>query len=401
MSPQPVRTGRSDGTETEAVPTQRATSPHDGYELPTWAPLPALPDAEFDRVAAEVARRLSVPQALVVLVSKGGQVFPGVYGLREPFTTQRSSPLSLSMSQVVVRTGRQLVVPDTGADPLLRDSAVVRKTGIVAYAGMPLWNGQGRPIGVLAASDDVPRNWSTDELAVLDQLAGDCSRRLQFRALELADQEARAAATREASAARQAAEAAQAAYVEAEVEADRTRLVARFGDGVLAVDTMPDVLRALDRLVRSPLGASAALIGIAEAGSDELRLWTTSSGSASYARPTAVVGLPAPHPLAQAVHERRVVPVPAPEEADPVAPDGPAGRPQSALAVPVLLTQHEAAGGLHITWGHRRALDAPLHTAVTELARHLGHALDRVLLREQRLRLESAQPAPARADAAG
>ncbi|OMQ14634.1 hypothetical protein A7K94_0215210, partial [Modestobacter sp. VKM Ac-2676] len=261
-----------------------------------------------------MARRLSVPQVLVVLVSKGGQVFPGVHGLRAPFTTQRSSPLSLSMSHVVVRTGRQLVVPDTGADPLLRDSAVVQKTGIVAYAGIPLWNGQGRPIGVLAASDDVPRNWSTDELAVLDQLAADCSRRLQFRALELADQEARAAATREASAARQAAEAAQAAYVEAEVEADRTRLVARFGDGVLAVETMPDVLRALDRLVRSPLGASAALIGIAEAGSDELRLWATSTGSASYARPTAVVGLPAPHPLAEAVHERRGGPGAAPED---------------------------------------------------------------------------------------
>ncbi|MGY1855697.1 GAF domain-containing protein [Modestobacter sp. SYSU DS0290] len=363
--------------------------------------MPALPDAEFDRLAAEVARRLSVPQALMVLVSKGGQVFPGVHGLGEPWTTRRSSPLSLSMSQAVVRTGQPLVVPDTAADPLLRDSAVVQTVGIVAYAGMPLWNGQGRPIGVLAAVDDVPRDWSADDLAVLYQLAAECSRRLQFRALELDDQEARAAAAREASAARRAAEAAQAAYVEAEVEAERTRLVARFSAGVLAIDTMPEVLRALDRLVRSPLGATATLVGVAESGGDELRLWTTSSGVTSYARPTAVVGLHAPHPLAEAVRERRMVAHPTGEDADPASSDGPAGRSQSALAVPVLLSQHEAAGGLLVTWGHPRALDPPLRSAVTDLARHLGHALDRVLLREQRLRLESVRPASARAEAVG
>ncbi|WP_228395357.1 GAF domain-containing protein [Modestobacter roseus] len=360
--------------------------------------MPAQPDDEFDRLAAEVARRLSVPQALMVLVSKGGQVFPGVHGLREPWTTRRSSPLSLSMSQLVVRSGQPLVVPDTGADPVLRDSAVVRTVGIVAYAGMPLWNGQGRPIGVLAAVDDVPREWSADDLTVLYQLAAECSRRLQFRALELADQEARAAAAREAGAARQAAQAAQAAYVEAEVEADRTRLVARFSGGVLAVDTMPDVLRAVDRLVRSPLGAAAVLVGVAESGRDDLHLWATSSASASYARPAAVVGLQAQHPLAEAVRERRVVPVPAPEEIDGGMP---AGRAQSALAVPVLLTQHEASSGLLVTWGHPRELDPPLCSAVTDLAGHLGHALDRVLLRDQRLRLEDARPGPARAAAIG
>ncbi|MGY2080616.1 GAF domain-containing protein [Modestobacter sp. SYSU DS0657] len=401
MSPRPVRTGRPNGTEREAVPTEQATPSDDVYELPTWAPLPAQPDAEFDRLAAEVARRLSVPRALMVLVSKGGQVFPGVFGTHEPWTTRRSSPLTLSISQLVVRSGRPLITSDAAADPALRDSAVVQEGAVVAYAGLPLWNGQGRPIGVLAVIDDVPRHWSDDDLAVLYQLAAEGSRRLQFRALELADQEVRAAAAREASAARQTAEAAQAAYVEAEVEADRTRLVSRFGTGLLAVDTMPDVLRALDRLVRSPLGASAALVGVAESGGDELRLWATPSGSVSYARPTAVVGLWTPHPLAEAVRGRRVVPVPPADAADPVALDGPAGRPESALAVPVLLTQHEAAGGLLVTWGHRRALDAPLRTALTDLARHLGHALDRVLLREQRLRLESARPGPDRAGVIG
>ena len=33
------------------------------FELPTWSALPARPDADFDRLAAVLAERLSVPRA--------------------------------------------------------------------------------------------------------------------------------------------------------------------------------------------------------------------------------------------------------------------------------------------------------------------------------------------------
>src|SRR3569833_2576615 len=88
-----------------------------GYELPTWAALPARPDACFDELAGRVAAELRVPRALVVLISKGGQVYPGAFGLPEPWNSRRSMPLSHSMSLGVCSTGTPLVSRDARAGP--------------------------------------------------------------------------------------------------------------------------------------------------------------------------------------------------------------------------------------------------------------------------------------------
>ena len=66
---------------------------------------------------------------------------------------------------------------------------------------------------------------------------------------------------------------------------------------------------------------------------------------------------------------------------------GPVGA-ETSLAVPVVLGQHTSVGGLLVGWDHARELDQPLTAVVADLARHVGHALDRVLLRDQLLRLQ-------------
>jgi hypothetical protein len=45
-----------------------------------------------------------------------------------------------------------------------------------------------------------------------------------------------------------------------------------------------------------------------------------------------------------------------------------------------------------IGWGHRRELHPRVEAVTVDLARHVGHALDRVLLRDQRLRLAATLP---------
>jgi GAF domain-containing protein len=365
-----------------------------GHELPTWAPLPARADEGFDELAARVCAELRVPRALVVLASKSGQVFPGAHGLPEPWESRRSMPLSYSMNLRVVSTGRPLVLRDAREDPELRESPGVLDMQIVAYAAMPLADVHGRPIGVLAVSDDRPRDWSPQELAVLHALAAEASRRLQFQALELAEREAVATAARAAVAAAKAADAARAAYVEAEAAADRARVVARLSQDLQPAETLLDVLRSVDRFVRSPLGATVSLLGLAETGSADLRVWAAVAGSSPTTRVATGLHLPDPHPLATAVRERRPVPVgsrAAGEAEFPALARFPVGA-ETALAVPVVLGQHTAAAGLLVGWGHTRELDPPLSDVVTDLARHVGHALDRVLLRAQRLRLAATSP---------
>ena len=61
--------------------------------------------------------------------------------------------------------------------------------------------------------------------------------------------------------------------------------------------------------------------------------------------------------------------------------------------MPLVLGQHSSVGGLLVGWDHARELDQPLTEVVGDLARHVGHALDRVLLRDQLLGLRRTTPA--------
>ncbi|MEU2347717.1 GAF domain-containing protein [Modestobacter sp. NPDC049651] len=373
------------GHEHEHVPTAPGR-----YELPTWAALPARPDPDFDRLAAQVATELAVQRVLVVLVSKAGQVFPGAFGLPEPWASQRSLPLSMSLSRHVVSTGRPLFVDDVLDAGELVDRAIVDQLGVRSHMAVALVDGRGRPIGALAASDDVPRHWTAHEAAVLERWAALCSRLLQTRALELAEQEAAAVAVRDDASARAAAESAREALLLAEAEADRARVVARLSSALLGAGGLGDVLRVADRLVRSPLGAATVALGVAESGSSDVRVWSTSTGSTPLDGPAAVLCLDDAHPLTAALRGRRVV------VADPVTgapPDVaalPGGACASAVAVPLAMGQHASTGALLVCWRQPREIDGPVRAVVTDLAHHLGHALDRVLLREQRDRLRDA-----------
>jgi GAF domain-containing protein len=381
-----VTTVRSAAGGGPAVTRTEATTDSAGHELPTWASLPAVADPQFDELARRVAAELQVPRALVVLVSKAGQVYPGAFGLPEPWASQRSMPLSQSLSRQVVATGTPLVLRDARVVPELSGRAAIRELAVVGYAAMPMADAQGRPIGVLCVSDDRPRDWTATELSTLRRLAGETAVQLQFRALELAEGEARAAAERADVAARQAVDAASTAVLTAEADVDRTRVVARLSSELLPATTVPDVLEAVDRFVRSPLGAVVALLGLATAGSPDIRIWSATAGARPSAQPVAGLRLGDEHPLAAAVRERRLVLVPA--GTPPLV--LPAGAVESSIAVPLVLGQHASTGALLIGWGLRRDLDPQVQAVVRDLSRHVGVALDRVLLREQRLRLAAA-----------
>ena len=322
-------------------------------------------------------------------MSKGGQVYPGAFGLPEPWQSRRSMPLTHSMSLGVVATGLPLVLRDARDDPELATRPAVLEMEVVGYVAMPLEDVHGRPIGVLSISDTQPRAWSQAELSRLHRFAGEASRRLQFQALELAEREARAAAERAAGAAAKAADAARVAFVEAESAADRARVVTRLSQDLLGAGSLLDVLRGVDRFVRSPLGAVVALLGLADTGGSELRVWAAAAGTLPTARTATGLRLEDAHPLATAVRERRVVPVLSQAEGEVQFPGlarFPVGA-ETSLAVPVVLGQHTSSAGLLVGWGYHREVDDPLQTVVSDLARHVGHALDRVLLRDQRLRL--------------
>lgn len=149
----------------------------------------AEPDEVFDRFASLVKRLLDVPVALVSLVDDERQFFPGQIGLTEPWSSKRETPLTHSFCQHVVIEGRSKVFQDARTDPQVLDNLAIPDLGVVAYAGMPLTDTDGRTLGSLCAIDTRPRQWTQNELDVLRDLAEVCSSELRLRiARDLADE---------------------------------------------------------------------------------------------------------------------------------------------------------------------------------------------------------------------
>jgi GAF domain-containing protein len=149
----------------------------------------AEPDEAFDRFASLVKRLLGVPVALVSLVDGERQFFPGQVGLQEPWSAKRETPLSHSFCQHVVIEGETKVFPDARIYAQVRDNPAIPDLGVVAYAGVPLTDADGRTLGSLCAIDTDPRAWTKAELAILTDLAEACSSELRLRiARELAEE---------------------------------------------------------------------------------------------------------------------------------------------------------------------------------------------------------------------
>ncbi|MFC7279407.1 SpoIIE family protein phosphatase [Paractinoplanes rhizophilus] len=156
--------------------------------------LGARGDAAFDRIAVLVERLVDVPVALVTVLEDDRQYLPGQVGLPEPLAEAREMPLRHSLSRHVVEAGQLLVVPDTQADPLMRDHPAVHELGARAFAGVPLTDSDGHVLGTLSVMDREPRAWTHSEIAVLVELGEVCSSELRLRiAREIADEARRRA----------------------------------------------------------------------------------------------------------------------------------------------------------------------------------------------------------------
>jgi len=156
----------------------------------------AAPDEAFDRFASLVKRLLGVPVALVSLVDDERQFFPGQVGLAEPWGTKRETPLTHSFCQYVVIEGETKVFPDARIYAQVRDNLAIPDLGVVAYAGVPLTDADGRTLGSLCAIDTKPRAWTKVELETLTDLAQACTSELRLRISRELAEEARRHAER-------------------------------------------------------------------------------------------------------------------------------------------------------------------------------------------------------------
>ncbi|MBB2902694.1 serine phosphatase RsbU (regulator of sigma subunit) [Kineococcus radiotolerans] len=322
--------------------------------------LPAHPDGDFDRFARLGTLVLGVPVALVSMVSRDGQVFPGAVGLPEPWQTLRRTPLTHSLCRYVVTSGEVFTVEDARLDPLTADSLAIPDLGVVAYAGAPLrlpdpLTGVADPdapvVGVLCAIDGRPRRWSAAQVEVLEDLAAACSAELGLRVLE-----------------------------------ERNRLLLSLADALVGARTVADVDATVAAVTRSWLGGAWSGLVLADPGHRRLRRAAPSAPPPGTGVEGEFVDLDDEGPVAHVARERRPLLFASAQELREAFPRAatPAEPAFAASAYLPLLVQERLVGVLCLVWDSDRLTLGAEADVWSALARFTAQALDRATLDSER-----------------
>ena len=142
------------------------------------------PSEGFDRLARLAARTLRTPIALMTLVDGDRQYFKAAYGLPAALEGVRETPLTYSICQYAVAMGGPLVVCDARVEHWLDNNPAVTQLGVTAYAGVPLITADGYAVGTLCVLDTKAREWTSEDLANLEDLAGVGMHEIRLHRLE-------------------------------------------------------------------------------------------------------------------------------------------------------------------------------------------------------------------------
>nr|WP_276611058.1 GAF domain-containing protein [Kineococcus siccus] len=128
-------------------------------------------------MATDAARALGMPAALISMVDGDRQWFAARRGLGGVIGYDvAQTPREVSFCAHVVAAEHAIAVPDATHDQRFADNALV--TGpehLRAYAGAPILDGDGLPLGALCVLDREPRDLDETALAVLGELAASVS----------------------------------------------------------------------------------------------------------------------------------------------------------------------------------------------------------------------------------
>ncbi|WP_078943356.1 SpoIIE family protein phosphatase [Streptomyces aureus] len=337
----------------------------------------------MDRFARLVADVIGVPMALVCLVESSRQVFPGMVGLAAPWADARRAPLTHSLCRHVVTSGRPLVVTDARENPLTSTSAAIPDLGVVGYAGMPLTDGAGHVLGSLCALDTRPREWTTRELELLQDLAAACSAELRLRIVSRHREQARADEARARAEADEATGRHRAAL-------ERSQLLLRAADALADTTGLADVSEQVRDLVSSDLKPVYVGLVLVEGGTTKrLRRMVDVMGTTAMERTHETYTLDADWPTARAARENRTITVTdtaqlrrdyAPEVAETFAELGL----RTAVCVPLPGTVLPL-GTLVLGWDHRHEIDIVEQAVLASLAGYTARAVERALFVDNRV----------------
>ncbi|WP_432523087.1 SpoIIE family protein phosphatase [Kineococcus sp. SYSU DK006] len=145
--------------------------------LPVGGPLPGL-----DRMAALAARLLGASSGRISVLGDV-QAVAGAAGPQPAAGPSGQEPLAQWLCTRTAATGAPLAIGDTRADERVSDLPAVSSGVVASYLGAPLTTEAGHVVGAVCVFSPAPREWSEDDVALLQQVAAAAAAELELAAL--------------------------------------------------------------------------------------------------------------------------------------------------------------------------------------------------------------------------
>lgn len=133
-------------------------------------------EAAYDEVVDLIAKLCDAPIAVINLIDADRQWFKAEVGLGV-----RETPLETSLCAHVILENSFVEIPDTLADPRMRDNPLcLEEPGLRFYAGALLTTGDGHPIGTLCVLDHRPRRLTPLQREAMQVMATQVMRQIEL-----------------------------------------------------------------------------------------------------------------------------------------------------------------------------------------------------------------------------
>ena len=146
--------------------------------LESYSILDTLPETDFDNITAIASQICNIPISLITLVDRDRQWFKSHHGLDVTETPREHA----FCAHAIHDTDTVFIIEDARNDERFHDNPLV--TGypnVIFYAGVPLTNSAGLPLGTLCVIDNKPNILSETQLKALKSLANQVMNLLELR----------------------------------------------------------------------------------------------------------------------------------------------------------------------------------------------------------------------------
>jgi GAF domain-containing protein len=128
--------------------------------------LDSAPDERFDQIVAAARSRFHATAAVLSFMDADRQWYKSASGV-----DVTSLPRGTTFSEWTIQKATPFIITDTVHDVRYRNMAVVTEAHVRAYAGHPILDPSGVPVGALSVLFAKPREFSPEDLAFLRRLA--------------------------------------------------------------------------------------------------------------------------------------------------------------------------------------------------------------------------------------